>query len=84
MGLLGFATFDPQFVADFISQATEQTKAFSPEDIQRIGKELFDQSLQELQKADKYYMARRYFVQTFIISFFVSVIVTVIVRRTSE
>ncbi len=83
-GLLVFATFDTRFVSEFITQATEQTRAFTPEDIQRIGKEAFDQSLRELQKADKFFMARRYFVQTFIISFFVSVIVTVVVRRTNE
>jgi hypothetical protein len=82
--LLAFASYDNRFVTEFISQATEQTRAFSPEDIQRIGQDRFNQSLEELQKVDKYFLAGRYFVQTFIISFFVSVIVTVIVRKTNE
>lgn len=81
-GILVFASLDDRFVTTFIAQATEQTKSFSPEDIERIGKATFEQSLAELQKADKFFMAGRYFFQTFIISFFISLIVTVIVRRT--
>lgn len=82
VGIVGFATLDEKFVSSFVSQATEQTRAFSPEDIERIGKETFAQSLAELQKADKFFMAARYFFQTFIISFFVSLTITVILRRT--
>ncbi|MBL7851861.1 MAG: DUF4199 domain-containing protein [Cyclobacteriaceae bacterium] len=81
-GILVFATLEDKFVTSFIAQATEQTKSFTAEDIERIGKATFEQSLAELQKADKYFMAGRYFFQTFIISFFISLIVTVIQRRT--
>lgn len=82
LGILGFASLVPEFVTGFIQLATEQTKLFTPEDIDRIGKETFQQSLDELKRADKYYMAGRYFFQTFIISFFVSIILSVILRRT--
>lgn len=81
-GILAFATLEEKFVTTFITQTTEQTKSFTPEDIERIGKQTFEQSLAELQKADKYFMAGRYFFQTFIISFFISLILTVILRRT--
>lgn len=81
-GILVFSSLEDRFVTTFIAQATEQTKSFSPEDIERIGKATFEQSLAELQKADKFFMAGRYFFQTFIISFFISLIVTVILRRT--
>ena len=80
-GIVAFASLDENFVASFISQATEQTRSFTTEDIDRIGKEAFEQSLAELQKADKYFMAGRYFFQTFVISFFISLIVSVILRR---
>lgn len=83
-GIMVFATLDEKFVTSFVAQATEQAKAFSPEDIERIGKETFEQSLVELQKADRAYMAGRYFFQSFVISFFVSIIVTIILRRTVE
>jgi hypothetical protein len=81
-GIVGFASLDENFVSSFITQTTEQTKLFTTEDIERIGRTAFEQSLTELQKADKYFMAGRYFFQTFIISFFISLIVTVILRRT--
>ncbi len=82
LGILAFATFNPEFVSDFISLALTQTKAFAPEDIDRIGKEVFAQSLEELKNADGYFMASRYFFQSFIISFFVSIIVSIVLRRT--
>jgi hypothetical protein len=80
--LLGFGTWVPEFVTSFVSLALEQTKGFAPEDIQRIGEETFKQSLEELKQADRYFIASRYFFQSFIISFFISIIVSVIVRRT--
>ncbi len=83
MAILLLASIDENFVKSFIQQATQQTRSFSQEDIQRIGKTTFDQSLAELQKADKFFMAGRYFFQTFIISFFVSVIITVVLRKTA-
>lgn len=82
--LMTFATVEPRFVSDFITQETEQTQSLAPDYIKQIGKEQFEQGLKELQKADKYFMARRYFAQTCIISFFVSLIVAVVVRRTGE
>ena len=82
LGILAFATLDPAFVSSYISLALTQTKSFSPEDIDRIGKEVFAQSLEELRNADRYFMASRYFFQSFIISFFVSIIVSIVLRRT--
>jgi len=81
IGIWSFATIEPGFVSEFIRLATEQTLTFSPEDIDRIGKETFEQGLDELKRADKYFMASRYFFQTFIISFFVSIIVTIVLRK---
>jgi len=79
--ILGFAALTPNFVDSFIVQALEQTRAFSPQDIDRIGKETFEQSLQELKRADRYFLAGRYFIQSFVISFFISIIISVILRR---
>jgi len=81
-GILGFASVEEKFVSTFVTQATEQTRSFAAADIERIGKETFEKSLDELQKADKYFMAGRYFFQTFILSFFVSLIITITLRRT--
>lgn len=81
-GIIGFATVDDGFVRSFVSQATEQAKMITPEDIKQIGQETFDRTLSELQKADKHFMAGRYFFQTFVIGFFVSLVVTIVLRRT--
>lgn len=79
--ILGFAALQPNVVGNFIAQALEQTQSFSSEDIERIGRETFDQSLQELKRTDMYFLANRYFFQSFIISFFISIIISVILRR---
>jgi len=83
-GIVGFATLVPDFVHNFVELAEEQTKNFSAEDINRIGKETFEQSLKELKQADRYFMAQRYFFQTYIISFFLSIIISVVLRRTPK
>lgn len=82
--IVAFATFVPDFVHQFVELAEAQTKTFSDEDINRIGRETFEQSLRELKQADKYFMARRYFFQTYIISFFISIIISVVLRRTPK
>lgn len=84
VGILLFAMLEPALVSSFVKLAEEQTKAFSAEDIDRIGKETFEQSLRELKQADGYFLAGRYFFQSYIISFFISVIVSVILRRTPK
>ncbi|MBL7865098.1 MAG: DUF4199 domain-containing protein [Cyclobacteriaceae bacterium] len=84
LGIFAFASMEPEFVSRFVSLGLEQTKAFSDEDINRIGRETFDRTIRELEAADAGFMATRYFFQSFIISFFVSIIVSVILRRTVE
>lgn len=79
--LIAFATVEPGFVQRFVTQAIEQTKAFSAEDIDRIGRGTYEQTIQELEKADRYFMASRYFFQSFILSFFISLIISVVLRR---
>lgn len=79
--IMGFAAIQPDLVDNFIVQALEQTRSFSTENINRIGKETFDQSLLELKRTDRYFLAGRYFFQSFIISFFISIIISVILRR---
>jgi len=79
--LLFFTYWNPEFVTQFISQSLEQVKTFTPEDIQRIGKDIYEEGVRSLKEADGMFMARRYFVQCYIISFFISIIISVILRR---
>lgn len=75
-----FAQWNPAFVEQYISLSLEQINNFSPEDIERIGKTTFDQSLEALKRADAYFLASRYLVQSFVLSFFVTIIISVILR----
>lgn len=79
--LYGFAIWQTEFVSSFIQLSLEQARTFSPEDIERIGRTTYEQGLTALQSADAYYMASRYFFQSFILSFFISIIISVILRR---
>ena len=75
-----FARWNPTFVEQYISLSLEQVKNFAPEDIERIGKATYDQGLEALQQADAYFLASRYLGQSFVLSFFVTIIISVILR----
>jgi hypothetical protein len=76
-----FATNEPTFVQSYIDLSLKQVKAFSSDDIERIGRDVYDQGIQSLKEADAKFLATRYFTQSFIISFFLSIIISVILRR---
>jgi hypothetical protein len=79
--LLGFMAVVPAFLADYISLTIQQLKALPQELIDRIGKETFDRNLEMLPATDKYDLAFLYFSQSFMISLFISIILSVILRR---
>ena len=79
--LLILTYLQPEFVTSFINLSLEQVKTYTTEDISRIGKENFELGIKSLQEADGVFMAKRYFFQCFIISFFISIIISVILRR---
>lgn len=76
-----FAKSVPEFVQSYITLSMEQVKSFSKEDIDRIGQEVYDAGIQSLEQADAYFLASRYLVQSLILSFFISIIISVILRR---
>jgi hypothetical protein len=79
--LLIFTYVQPDFVTSFINLSLEQVKTYTTEDIAKIGKENFEMGVKSLKEADGAFMAKRYFFQCFIISFFISIIISVILRR---
>lgn len=76
-----FAKADPEFVESYISLSLTQVKSFSQDDIDRIGQDVYQAGIDSLKEADAYFLASRYFVQSFILSFFISIIISVILRR---
>jgi hypothetical protein len=79
--LFAFVSWNAEFLSSFIELTLKQAKSYPVEDIERMGKETFEQGLKAIQEADAAYLAKRYFFQSFIISFFISIIISVILRR---
>ena len=79
--IVTFASYVPRFVSSYVDQFTEQARQFPPDVIERIGKEAFERNLATLPSTTPFDLALLYFWQCFIIGFFVSIIISVILRR---
>lgn len=77
-----FATWQPEFIAEFVKLFQERSRAFPPQQIiEQIGKDGFEQTLQALSATKPIDMAKQFFWQCLMISLFLSVIISVILRR---
>jgi hypothetical protein len=79
--LIGFAMWENDFVNMFIVQRMEYLKTFPKEDIERIGKEIYESNLKSLPSTNSMELAKVYFIQGSVIGFFVSIIISVILRQ---
>lgn len=76
-----FAINVPDFVIQYIELATNQVKTFPKETIDQIGRDVFDETLARLPKTNGFTLARIYFRQCFEIGLFISIIISVLLRR---
>jgi Protein of unknown function (DUF4199) len=76
-----FATFVPDFVASYIKLFTNQLNTWKPEDIERVGKEAFERNLKQLPSTNAIDLAFVYFGQSFMIGLFISIILSVVLRK---
>jgi hypothetical protein len=83
LGLYIFGSLEPQFVESYIKEITAYLKTFGPEDIERIGKNIYERNLSLLPSTHISTLAMTYLFQGFVIGFFVSIILSVILRRTT-
>jgi hypothetical protein len=81
--IIGFSLAHPAFIQDYIRLFIEQAQAGSAEVINQMGKENFDRNLQAIQATNGYERAFVYFIQSIWISLFVSIIVSVLLRKTT-
>jgi Protein of unknown function (DUF4199) len=79
--LFAFASWRTEFVSSYITLTQEQMKGIPPEIIDRIGKATFEHNLEILPTTRAIDLAVLYFGQSFVISFFISIIISVILRR---
>jgi hypothetical protein len=79
--LIAFMAVVPSFLTDYINLTIEQLKALPQEVVDRIGKEVYNRNIEMLPATDIYDLAFLYFSQCFMISLFISIILSVILRR---
>lgn len=82
--MLLFGSWEKGFVESYIIQITAYVKSFPTEEIDRIGKEIYERNLRALPATNISELAQTYFVQGMIIGFFVNIILSVILRRQSK
>lgn len=76
-----FALNVPDFVIQYVELATNQLKTFPKETIDQIGKDVYDKNMAMLPTTKGSDLALLYFIQCFGIGLFVSIILSVILRR---
>jgi hypothetical protein len=76
-----FGTVEKDFVTTYIDQVTAYLKGFTKEDIERVGKEIYERNLAELPSTNISKLTVTYFVHGLVIGFFVNIILSVILRR---
>lgn len=81
LGIVVFASIFSGFVADYITLTVEQLKSLPSEVIERIGKDSYERNLEMLPATNAFDLALLYFTQSLMISFFISIILSVILRR---
>ena len=79
--LLAFCSIESSFIPSYVTAMTEYLKTFPPEDITRIGKDVYDRNLDQLPATNSKQIASLYFMQSLMIGFFVSIILSVILRK---
>jgi hypothetical protein len=76
-----FGVVVPGFVQEYITLLTAHVKTFPPEVIERIGKEVYESNLNALPATHAFDLAITYFGQCYFIGLFISIIISVILRR---
>ena len=84
MGYAGvwlFGWIEPAFLTDYIAQGMKQLEALSPDALKEIGAPAVAELRKTLPETSLAWMARRYAVQTLVFGLFISVVISVVLRR---
>ncbi|HEX8041076.1 MAG TPA: DUF4199 domain-containing protein [Chryseosolibacter sp.] len=76
-----FTSAVPEFLNDYVNLSIQQLKSLPPDVIEKIGKDVYLRNMAALPSANASDLALLYFSQCFLISLFISVILSVILRR---
>lgn len=81
VAIVVFIQFVPAFLSEYIQLETVILKSLPAEEIERIGKDIYEGNLQTLPTTRASDLGLLYFLQSFLISLFVSIILSVTLRR---
>jgi hypothetical protein len=76
-----FGNWEEEFVISYVNQFTAYLKSFPKEDIDRIGKEIYERNLNALPATNSLDLTQTYFMQGLAIGFFVNIVLSVILRK---
>ncbi len=80
-GMWIFATAEPGFVTEYIQKTMAYLKSFPEEDIERIGKDVYQRNIELLPATNAMQLASLYLVQSLVIGLFAGIIMSVILRK---
>lgn len=83
IGLYVFGSLEPRFITDYITEMTAYLKTFPPEKIEQLGKDIYERNLSLLQTTNISELVVTYFAQGMVIGLFISLILSVILRKTT-
>jgi hypothetical protein len=81
IGIFAFIKINPEFLTSYIDQSVLLLKTLPDDIIARIGKDVYQRNLDTLPSTNGFDLAMLYFTQSFMIGIFVSIILSVILRR---
>ncbi len=86
LGLWVFGTLESNFVSDYVREMTVYLQKFTDEDLARarIGKETYERNLAQLPATNISTLVITHFAQGMMIGFFISLILSVILRKTNQ
>lgn len=76
-----YTLLNPEFVSSYIELGLAQVKAIPQDSIDQLGKAAYQELLLNIPETNGYELARKYFFQSFMISLFLSIIISVVLRR---
>lgn len=79
--LFVFMRLEPDYLSGYINQSIEVVKSLPADAVERIGKDVYERNLKLLPDTDTMDLTLLYFFQSFLISLFISIILSVILRR---
>lgn len=79
--ILVFEMVVPDFLDSYIRLSVEQIKALPEEIVKRIGKDVIERNLERLPSTNAVELPKLYLFQSFVLGLFISIILSVILRR---